>query len=160
MALDHEAPYVALCDRLQLFCGPYLRTPITRRDPSYDNVPPENQPAMFIVATHQTPSSARNQMPAVWTLGALVIVYATATDDPGSSAEPDLNNILTKIDAALLRQTTETPTILPGPTLAFWTTLGGTVQSAIPGPVEVVGGSDAKQGIALMQIEMICNPCA
>jgi hypothetical protein len=160
MSLDHEAPYVALCERLQLFCGPYLKWPVRRRDPSFDSIAPENQPAMFVLATHQTPTVARNQMPAVWTLGAMVVIYATATDDPESSAEPDINTIVSKIDAALLRQSTETPTLLPGPTLQMWTTLGGTVQSAVPGAVVMVGGQDAKQGIAVMQIEMTCFPSA
>jgi hypothetical protein len=155
MPCDHEAPYAALVDRLQSKCAPYIRRPVGRKILGFDAIPIDQQPCMFVVATHQTPVVS-GPMSAPWKLGAVIVIYATATDEPESSAETDINNILTQIDAALGLQPNETAFASnnPGQFIQHWTTLGGKVRQATPGPVEMMDGADARQGIAVMHVEM------
>ena len=157
MAVDHEAPYAALESRLQLYVKDYLAIPVSRKLKSFDQLGQGEHPALFVVATTQTPVVS-GPAKAYWNFKALVFVYARGDTDPGASAESALNLIVSKVEAALERQTTEAGLFYPGQQLQHYTTLGGVVQQAIPGNVLIETGAQGNEGIAVMEIDMMVPP--
>jgi len=156
MAIDHEAPFAALTERVQLYCRDSLASPVRRRLISWDQIGQAEQAAVCVIATRHSPR-VDGPAPAIWTLEASVVIYARADADPSSSAEPILNQLIGKIEAALERQSDET-VIGPGQQIQRWTTLGGAVVAAIPGQVEIDDGAQGNEGIAIFAVELLIQP--
>ena len=156
MAIDHEAPYAALADRVQVYCRDSLATPVRRRLISWDQIGQAEQAAICVVADTQSPR-VDGPASAIWTLNALVVIMARADADPSSSAEPILNKLIGVVESALERQTDETA-IGPGQQMQRWTTLGGAVVQAWPVGVEIDDGSQGGEGIAIVHVSMLPMP--
>lgn len=156
MAIDHEAPYKALAERIQTYCRDYISRPVQRRPLSFDELGQAEQSAIVVLATQQTPRLGGPES-AIWTLSAAVMIYARADADPGSSAEPLLNKLIGLVITALERQVDET-SMAPGQQVQQWTTLGGKVQWAHPGVIAIVDGAVGNEGIALVPVEMLPAP--
>lgn len=156
MSIDHDAPYAALADRLQTYCRDYLQRPVSRKLISWDQLGQAEQAAICVVGSRHIPK-LDGPVPVAWTIEALVVIYARADADPGSSAAFLLNKLIGRVEAALQRQPDETA-ISPGQQLQAWTTLGGTVLRAHPGPVEIDEGNQTNEGIAVMTVEMLPYP--
>jgi len=153
MPIDHEAPLRALAERLQTYCGSYLGRPVTRRLITWDQLGAAEKAAICVVGLVHSPKVGGPEG-ALWTITAGIYVYARADADPGSSAEPILNELVGKIEAALERQPNEA-TLGPGQMVQKWSTLGGAVQWAQPSLVEIDDGSQGNEGIALVTVDML-----
>lgn len=156
MAIDHEAPFAALASRIQTYCREFISRPVSRRLLSWDQIGQAEKTAIAVVAISHSPGVGGPES-AIWTLTAAVVIYSRADADPGSSAEPSLNRVIGSIESALERQSDET-VIGPGQQIQRWTTLGGTVVWARPGPVEMEAGSVGNEGLAIMTVEMLPMP--
>lgn len=156
MAIDHEAPYSALATRLQTYCGGSLARPVARRLVSFDQLGAMEQPSMFCVAAEQEPTSQGPEA-CYWTLTAEVYICARADTDPNLTAEPMLNFLIGKVEAALERQADES-TFGAGPLIQNWTTLGGAVIWAKPSAVASTPGGEGHEGMAIVRVEMLVAP--
>jgi hypothetical protein len=157
MAVDREAVYAALAARLQAKVRHLLAGDVRRRIPGFSSLTDADQPCLCVIADTST-CALDGPLPAVWTLRALVILYARSGASPSSSAEPTLNAIVRAIEEALERQPDET-SIAPGQRDQHWTTLGGTVIWARPGgSVEYDAGHIEEQAIAAFSVELLPIP--
>jgi hypothetical protein len=157
MAVDQEAPYQALADRIQTYCKDLIARPVSRKAVSFDQIASVEQPCIFVLGSRHIPRVTGPAL-AAWDLEAIVEVYARADASPDSSAEPILNTILTTLCDCLRRQSGEVFTTTPGQRLQAWTTLGGLVMEAVPGEVTMWAGPDGRQGVAQFAVTMRPQP--
>ena len=145
-AIDREAVYVALFDRLKLKLAGDVQF-FTRAHLATTECPV--QPALVMVASTQ---SAEQDLgtPPVWTLGAEVLLYVKTAN----VASPDtlLHALVRKIEDALLYQHPEKV----GPGELRHTTLGGLCQYAvIGGDVEFEPGIATGQAVVGIPVSMV-----
>lgn len=115
----------------------------SRRWQHWDQVPPEQQPALFQVQSGEQRTGVKRYLPTPYRLGVELYIYAHQWDESASPGAV-LNPLLDAISAA----------IAP-PTASALQTLGGLVQHAwIEGAIEIVEGTIAQQAIAIVPIWM------
>jgi hypothetical protein len=99
------------------------------------------------------PSYRGQGIPATWTLGATILLYARASDSktPGTI----LLNLRRAVEAAFERQPGEQK-FVPD---EVYTSLGGLVHRAwISGPVQFYPGATSEQAIAVVPVSMLWPP--
>lgn len=163
MALDREALFVALTDRITTATEGTVRL-VTRRFEGWDTTPPPLQPAIAVIKGPERPDHKAANVGAVWTLVAYLLVYARDDGSGDAVIDPLFNRILTAIEEALEMQPGEIPAstsrpyypalgAAPGPT-----TLGGLCLSCqIVGEVEVYQGVTSHQGFLKLQVEIVAT---
>ena len=111
----------------------------------WNDVPPEQQPALFLALGPQSPEYTTRGAPARWTLRAEVYVYVRAPEDTVPSTV--LNTVLDSIEAALE----------PSPAAGgVGAALGGLAQRCwIDGTIETDEGTLGAQAVAIIPITII-----
>lgn len=139
--MNRETIYTALAAKLTAALSG--TSTVSRRMLHWFDVPPSQQPAVFICSGGQVDQQTTG-MPTIRHLLAEVWVYANTTD-PAAAPETILNNILDLIDTALK------PT-----TGAQKQTLGGLVDHCwVDGPIVTDEGTLGSQGVAKFSIKML-----
>lgn len=113
----------------------------------YDEVPHEQQPALFIA---QTGESHRNKagMPAVLTLKADLYLYTNTGGNPTLVASSQINDMLDALDAALQ----------PDDVARGRCTLGGLVQHAwLDGDTVIAEGQNGAQAVSIIPVAILVN---
>lgn len=154
MAVDRAAAYAALAARLQAEVRPLLASDVRRKLP--DQIDAVQQPALAVIAESETPAND-GPLPALWTLNAVVVIYARCDGYDTSTAEGALADIVRSVEAALERQPDEAM-LSWGQQVQAWSTLGGTVLYARPSGIHYTAGQTEDQGVALVSIEMVMQP--
>jgi hypothetical protein len=152
MALASEPIFAALFDRLKDKLAGQIQT-FERRDLDYSQIEALGQPALILVEDDFVPSYRGQGIPATWTLGATILLYARASDSktPGTI----LLNLRDKLEAAFERQPTEQKYVPD----EVYTSLGGLVNRAwISGPVQFYPGATSEQAIAVVPVSMLWPP--
>lgn len=146
MALDREAIARALFDRLAAIPG-FTTTSRTFRP--WGEVPPSEQPALFLVGSDEEPEVKDRGLPPVWRVRHKVFVYTSNEDSPSSPPGAVQNALLSAVEAALEAQPGEDAS-------AFHTTLGGLVSRAyMVAPVAKDEGTEGLQGVAIFYVEYL-----
>jgi hypothetical protein len=149
---SREAIYQALYDRLVARID--LCRFFSRRYLEFQRCPA--QPALICVATDSA-STPRPGFPAVLTLNALLIIYAQPPESALATAETTLFAIIDQIEAALLRDPSESSGFGSSVVGQPHTTLGGLVHRAWIPPgasIETYSGEGGEQAVALISVEM------
>jgi hypothetical protein len=155
VALNREAIFSALQDRLANVDG--IITPCSRKWASYDDTPPELQPALFLATGNEEAQGDRRQ-PTRWVLSPRLIVYTRHDADPDAVPSEVQHKILEAVEAAL--EVSAAEAAQAGPFVNAGqdphTTLGGLVASCrIFGRVVKDEGLFQQQGIMEIPLEII-----
>lgn len=156
MSLDREAIFSAIFTRLQAIPG--LLT-VSRKWKHFDDVPPEQQPALFLNTGPERCSHERG-MPAKWTLQPTLHLYCRNDADPLAAPGIQIHAILRNIEAAFDRTAAEA-SIANGPFSdsgadSTGTTLGGLVNHAwIQGEIINDEGLLQGQALAIIPLEIL-----
>jgi hypothetical protein len=143
MTNDKETIFSALYTQLTSSVSD-VRT-FGRRVKHYDDVPPQEQPALFVEQiSAQAVGDAGH--PAKQTLRANVLLYVY--EDSAAGPMPAVNALVNQVEQALRRR----PNEASGP---WTTTLGGLVASARATSVEYAGGATSAQGVAVIAVEIL-----
>lgn len=155
MALDREAIYTALFERLKTECVSF--STFTRKDRTLAAFSTVKQPALVLFALDETVSPQPN-MRASYTLnGAIVLLAKTAQTE--ESPETRLNALLLEVETALERKDADvdTSSMYPGQE-RHWTNLGGLVARCwISGRVDIEQGAESGQGMVRIPVEIIAG---
>ena len=139
--INREPIYAALFAKLQNLPGIVTAS---RRLKHYADVPPTQQPAIFMIQRTEAAEQVKN-LPAKWRLHADVIVYVNTGEDPNGVPAQLLNPIIDAIETAL------DPDSINGSQ-----TLGGLVSHCwISGSIETAEGVLGPQEIAVIPIEIM-----
>ena len=161
MALDREARFVALFERLKTVTN-WKST--SRINLGWDEFLALEQPAMILVKTDEKQVQQQQNigLPFLWDLGAMVVIYCRNTA-PNVPPSTQLNALIRAVEASLELQIGEKagpgavgPAVLPG---QLYTTLGGLVSRCmIVGEVRTwegtAEGTVNSQAVAWIPIEM------
>lgn len=126
MGFNREACFVALFDRLSVLEDFKFTSRVFQ---SWDDTPPPQCPAMFMVKDREREIPAAQGMPPLVTLTARLVLYVR--NDEGRLVPPStqINNLLDAIDGALKRKPEEGPVananFLNNPPSTWGTSLGG-----------------------------------
>lgn len=163
MATPREALFVALLAKLTTLIDAddpdagILKT-ASRVLLSWDDCPPGDCPAAFLVADGERRTTARG-MPSLVRIDARILVYCK--NDHGRETVPatQLNAVLSGIEDALQRQPAEGPAPVPlfpqNPDMTFGTTLGGLCYSCSIGEtVDIVEGFQGADAVAAIPVVM------
>lgn len=148
MAAAREAIFLALMERLRT-----IKEVVTVEDhmKRWSDVPPDQQPAIFVVKESEVPTNARG-LPPKWNLRARLYIYAHQMDRLDMSAQQQMNRLITRIEEALEVKGDEKA----DSTTPFATTLGGCVSHAwLDGQVETDEGTLGDQTVAIATIDML-----
>lgn len=119
-----------------------------RRVQHWADVPPNQQPALFLAVLHEMPHYLRSAAALRWTLQGELYVYANTADRtvPPSAV---LSSLLDPIEAVLAPDAMGQPQ-----------TLGGLVEVVRlgPGPIVRDDGSLGDQAVALVPFEIVVGP--
>lgn len=150
-ALDREPLFVALASRLAAMPG--LASPeCERRLKPAANVPPEMQPAVFLVCGDNVPEHQTNR-PSKWKVSAGVVLYVRTTD-PRESPATVLNGWAKKLEEALAATDEERMVGPFGKLDIVHTTLGGKVSHCWLKALELYEGVDSGQGTLIAEVEL------
>lgn len=136
MSISREPIYAALYAKLQ---GAASFTTTSRRLRHWNDVPAEQQPAMFMAQRNEVAATQRG-LPTEWTLNVDVYVYART--DGGADPGPIINPLLDAIEAALAPNAVESAQTLGG--LVHW--------CRIEGAIETDEGTLGDQAVAIIPI--------
>jgi hypothetical protein len=158
MALDREPIFVAIFARLQAIPGVVT---CSRKWRHFDDVPPMEQPAIFLTTGPEDCQPQRG-MPPVWTLNPSIHVYCRNDADPTENAVPgvQLHALLKLIEAAFERTQAEA-SLANGPFSdsgadSYGTTLGGLVNHCyIKGQIVTDEGLLQNQALAIIPVEVL-----
>ncbi len=117
----------------------------------HDQVPPSEQPAVFIQPGSQLANSTPGH-PLRWTLSADVVVYVYEDTDTGPSGT--LQGFLDAIEAALEAQPGEKSTGQRFNQNGYATTLGGLVSAVRISSIETDEGALGPQAVAVIAVEV------
>ena len=150
MAIDHDAPFQALFDRLVAKLTGLAYT--SRRHVPASGLSREQKPALLVLAMDQGPIR-RPGGPVAWRFLAAVIVYVRMPDTT-SSPDTVLNGFLGQVETALERQDSESSSD------RYVTTLGGVCQGgayvvAEPDAVLMVQGTGGWEAEIEVHVEMV-----
>jgi hypothetical protein len=158
MALDREPIFQALFAKLQAIPGVVT---CSRTWKHWDDVRPEEQPAIFLAPGNEECSPQRNS-PTMWRLLPTVHIYFRRDGDPAAAPSIALHGLLMSVEAALERTAAERAQIgamfldtdVDAPGQA--TTLNGLVGHCwINGTVETDEGLLQNQGVAIVPLEIV-----
>lgn len=139
-----DSVYEALFTRLKTKIGTavvkYERRPFTPM-----TLTPELQPALALSVGPQHPRNDNPRVPAVWSLGALVHLYARGSES--TLAETTLDGLVDQVEQALTAQPDEL-------SRNWMTTLGGLLSALSIESVEVFPGTSTDQAIAVVTLVM------
>ena len=154
MALDREAIMSALYERI---AGSYPWVTTGRRLLLWQDLAASDQPAVFVTAGTQSAVYSDRGNPVIWTLRATVTIYARH-DEPREAPEAEMNALITAVEAALEKLSTENAAPLGAPGAGWNTTLGGLVYFArVDGDVETDEGSLGDQAVAIIPVVMLAT---
>lgn len=166
MAVAREAIFEALFNRVALLADPNLAGALlfrysTRIYEAWDELAPSQKPA---VQLRRGPESRTNPpgLPPLVNLGAALVIFAQQDESRDVPASIQLNELLTAVEGALERKTTDVP--LPGaifpnnPSFSFGTTLGGLCYGCqIAGVIETFEAPD--DGLmGIIPVEILTTP--
>jgi hypothetical protein len=118
---------------------------VSRRIKLWADVPPSEQPALFITEHDENPAYQSESLPGKTTMGCDLFVYFATGKDNNSTPATDLNNILDGIDAVLK----------PAPAYGNKQTLGGLVSHVrIDGKVMKDPGDLDGQGLIVIPLKI------
>ncbi len=141
MAISREAIYSALWSQVSGLAGIVTAS---RRLKHWDDVPPEQQPALFQTQKDQDPEQ-KYGLPTKWKLYADLYLYVNSGQDPLAVPAIALNNLVDTIEAALA----------PSP-MSGVQTLGGLVSHCwINGKIETDEGVLGAQAVAIIPVEIL-----
>jgi hypothetical protein len=106
---------------------------------------PELHPALALSVGPQHPRNDNPRVPTVWSLGALIHIYARKTAD--NLAETVLDGLVDQVEQALTAQPTEM-------SRNWMTTLGGALSELSIESVEIFPGLSTDQAIAVVTLVM------
>lgn len=153
MAAKREQVLAALMTRLQTLIGTSVQT-YSRAYIDPNQLEPEKQPALLLLADSYENTKERGR-PNIWTVNALVIIYARASEmaDPSdASPETPLNALIDAVEDALARQPTESITDMTNPTD---TNLGGLCSKVtINGTIDIIPGVAGGQAAAFIPVAL------
>lgn len=139
--MNREPIYSALFAKLAGSAG-YVTT--SRRLKHWNDVQPEQQPALYLAQKGEIALTVRGQ-PTKWTLTVDVYVYVRTTGE--QSPGPLLNNLLDAIEAALAPNAIENAQTLGG--LCEW--------CRIEGAIETDEGTLGDQAVAIIPIHLLVS---
>jgi hypothetical protein len=155
MAIDREAPYAALLERLRESLSEVVVT-LSDKTRHWADVEPMDQPAVFLALSDQTPVNVIG-VPPRWILQADLYVYVHS--DPDNQADiprVTLNRIIAAIEAALeWRAADGAGAGQHRGEERHQTTLGGLVQYAWVSEAQIMEGVALGQSAAILSIEML-----
>jgi hypothetical protein len=134
-----EPIYAALFARLEAIAG--LKTS-SRRLRHWNDVPKEQQPALFMIQTGEAPEQVKG-LPPKWRLGVEVYLYVSVSEDVAPATI--LNPLLGAIRDALGPEPVSNTQTLNGLASHAW----------IAGQIEVYDGVLGSQAVALVPIEIL-----
>jgi hypothetical protein len=120
----------------------------TRKLATWENVAPEDQPALFLQKGTED-ANKRRGLPTIWKFGFKLYLYVHtgAQNDPDIGPSQLLNPLLDAIDAALTPDDNDTNC-----------TLGGLVSHcAINGTIEIFPGTLGDEAVAIVPIEVLVD---
>lgn len=158
--LDREAIFAAIFARLQGITSPAIKT-CSRKLIDFDAITPPQQPALFLVKGDEENPKPNRSLPPTWILKADIVVFCRNDADPSAAPSTLLNQLLTAIEGAFLRQPMEG--FAPGQPYAqsneWWTSLDGLCSHCwIAGPIIVAEGGAVDQAVAVVPIEVEVSP--
>jgi hypothetical protein len=136
---NFEPIYAALFARLEAIAG--LKTS-SRRLRHWNDVPKEQQPALFMIQTGEAPEQVKG-LPPKWRLGLEVYLYVTVSEDIAPATI--LNPLLGAVREALGPEPVSNAQTLNGLASHAW----------IAGQIEVYDGVLGSQAVALVPIEIL-----
>lgn len=140
MNADRETIYQALFDYLQTIPGIVT---FSRRVLLFHNVPPDQQPALYMEQVSETQLERRIGFPNRWRLSVMVGIYVHTGDDPDAVPATVMNPILDVFEKMFQ---------IKGPQRV---TLGGLVADAmISGDERIALGSLGPQCFAFVPLEL------
>jgi hypothetical protein len=154
MAIDHEAPYTALFQRLQSDVIGLVT--MSEKLKHWENVEPPAQPALFMALSDQTPINAFG-LPPRWLLEAELYLYVHSDPDDAQDIPRKRINVLIKsIEEGMEWR----PADLAGTGQnrgeeRHQTTLGGLVQYAWISGIQIAEGVAVGQSAARFTVEML-----
>lgn len=113
---------------------------------TWDNVSPEEQPALYQIETSET-AQAQKGLPTIYTLGVEWYVYVNGTNDPSVIHSTALNNILDSLEAIIAP--------VPGTDTQ---TLGGLVSRVSPASREIYEGTLGNQAVGVLHFSIVYLP--
>ena len=137
--LDRETIYTAIFARAQQIAE--FKT-ASRRVRAWTDVPPLEQPALFLGQDTEEPKQRRG-LPTIWVLNPILYLYAYAPV-PSQSAAPALNRLLDAFDRAFSPHGPETVQ-----------TLGGLVSHCWLAKVKQDEGVLGEQSLALVTLDVL-----
>ncbi len=158
MAAQREAIFAAIFARLEALPGINYATRVFE---SWDDVAPEQSPAVMLRKGPETPANRMPGGPLAWNLSAMVVLYAKNDGSRDTAPSIQLNNLLDAIETAFQRTPIEGPA--PGAMFAsnpqggtFGTTLGGLCASChISGTVEAYDGIVGGAAMAIVPLNIL-----
>jgi hypothetical protein len=152
MALDREAIYTALFSRLSGLAG-FITT--SRVWKHWDDVIPDEQPALFLSQGNEMLSQQLHGMPPVWKLQPMVYIYCRHDSDPATIPGSTLNVLIQAVEGALERTPTEATGPFGGPN-EWSTTLGGLCSYVkIDGQIVTDEGLLGEQAVCVIPLEIL-----
>lgn len=122
----------------------------TRRLKTWDNVAPEDCPALLMTQRSES-ANYRKGLPTIWTLNVGLFIYVAtgAGVDPEAVPSELLNPLLDLVEGSFTVDQLST----------FSTTLGGLVSHcAISGQIEIYEGNLGDDAVAVVPIELLTSP--
>lgn len=150
MAASKESVFVALQARLQTVAG-VDPSNVLRKDVEPDNLAPERQPALVLLADDLVPLQERGR-PTKWLIHAWIILYVRGLE-ADDSPDTQLLTIIDAVETSLARQPQEAIT---DPTNPYHTNLGGACSRCwISGAIKVFRGDVSTQAAAVFPLEIL-----
>lgn len=130
--------------------GTPLFVTATRIPTTWENVAPEDQPALLLMPRTET-AKYRKGLPTIWTLSIdlLLYVHTGAQNDPAQVPAQLLNTLIDAVEASIAVDDLSNQTC----------TLGGLVSHcAIQGQIELSLGSLGDEAVAIIPLEILTSP--
>ena len=140
--MDSEAIFVAFKAKIDQMIGPSVKS-VSRKLLHWNDVPAEDQPAVFIAQGNRNPFVKSWNLPYGWDLSAKIYIYVSVQE--GENPSSVLNPILDLLNGALT----------PEPNVNK-VTLGGLCQACfISGEIETFEGTLGSQEVAIVPVSII-----
>ncbi len=157
--MNREKVFVALFDRLAAVEGFKFTSRVAE---SWDDVPPSQSPAMFMVKDFERTLPYAQGMPPLFVLTARLVMYAR--NDQGRLVPPStqINNLLDGVDAAIKRTPEEGPlagaNFLNNPPGTWGTSLGGLCYTCQrQGEIMIFEGVIGSDAQAVVKIDILIS---
>lgn len=125
----------------------------SRRLAHYSEVPPDQQPAVYLTSGPQVPTQDASGLPTRWTFHFMVVIYVTNANDQAVPST-GINNLLDALEAVLRPTTFQGPPGFPGTVQVLGDTTGRIRHAWISGPIETDEGMFGDQAFAYLPLEV------